>query len=314
MTGVISLIVRYTVASNLPQPARTVVNVVQMALKVHRSVAEKLVHDGAVQCHSRTMTRGHALLQVGDEIEIDYAPQPIKTPSRKANPQERFVVVHDDEHLIVVNKPAGLLTVPSPKRDANTLLSQIRKWLVRSQPGAQAICVHRLDRGVSGLLVFAKSDEVAEQLREQFGARKPLRRYTAIVQGVLRQARGTFRSYLATNESLHRYSVAKPQAGELAISHYQVQERWPDTTLVQIRLETGRRNQIRVQFAEAGHPIVGDPRYRPQQAEHPLWPLKRLALHAETLGLSHPQSGEKLVFSAPWPQAFRDFRRRALRR
>ncbi len=291
-------------------PARTAVHVVQAALKVHRSVAEQLLHDGYVRSRGRALTQSHTRLNVGDEVEIDYMPQPAKVTKAKANTNARFEVVYDDEYLIVANKPAGLLTVPTPKREANTLQSQIRKWLDRNQPGATATCVHRLDRGVSGLLVFAKSYEVADKLREQFAARKPERIYTAIVRGLVPSDQGTFRSYLTTDEALNRYSVDNPADGELAITHYRVKERWLDTSLLQMQLETGRRNQIRVHLAEAGHPIIGDPRYRSELAEHPLWPLKRIALHAETLGLTHPETGESLQFSAPWPQEFRDFRRR----
>lgn len=286
---------------------------VQTALKVHRSVAEKLLHDGAVRCRGRALTQTHTKLAVGDEVEIDYAPQPVKLPKAKAAIQARFEVVHDDESIIVVNKPAGLLTVPTPKRELHTLQSQLRKWLERNQPGAMATCVHRLDRGVSGLLVFAKSHAIADKLRDQFAARKPERKYTAIVRGEVKQDKGTFRSYLATDEALNRYSVNNPEQGELAITHFLVKERWRDATLLQMQLETGRRNQIRVHLAEAGHPIIGDPRYRPELAEHPLWPLKRIALHAETLGITHPDTGEQLLFTAEWPQEFRDFRRRLKR-
>ena len=304
------MIINYIVPANLPLPARTALNVVQTALKVHRSVAEKLLHDGAVRSGGRALSQTHTKLNVGDEVEIDYAPQPAKLPKAKANTNARFEVVFDDEFVIVVDKPAGLLTVPTPKREPNTLQSQIRKWLQRNQPGAMATCVHRLDRGVSGLLVFAKSHAVADKLREQFAARKPERKYTAIVRGEMSSEQGTFRSYLATDESLNRYSVTNPADGELAITHYRVKERWQDASLLQMQLETGRRNQIRVHLAEAGHPIIGDPRYRAELAEHPLWPLKRIALHAETLGLMHPETGELLQFTAPWPQEFRDFRRR----
>ena len=304
------MIINYIVPANLPAPARTAVQVVQTALKVHRSVAERLLHEGCVRTSGRSLTQNHTRLNVGDEVEIDYMPQPVKMPKAKANSNERFEVVYDDEWLIVANKPAGLLTVPTPKREANTLQSQIRKWLDRNQPGVMATCVHRLDRGVSGLLVFAKSYAVADKLREQFAARKPERKYTAIVRGEVATDQGTFRSYLTTDEALNRYSVDNPADGELAITHYRVKERWQGATLLEMQLETGRRNQIRVHLAEAGHPIIGDPRYRAELAEHPLWPLKRIALHAETLGVTHPESGEPLQFTAPWPQEFRDFRRR----
>ncbi|MEC8556533.1 MAG: RluA family pseudouridine synthase [Planctomycetota bacterium] len=307
------MIVRFQVDERLPLPARNALNVVQTALKVNRSVASKLIHDGMVACRGRGISQTHHMLRVGDEVEIDYVPQPVKQPAKKktSNPRGKFDVVHDDEAIIVVNKPAGLLTVPSPQREKNTLRGQLQKWLRHQKTDSKAICVHRLDRGVSGLLVFAKSDEVAEHLIAQFSQRKPQRQYVAIVQGVLSDDKGTFRSHLATDEqSLNRFSVDESDPrGELAITHYRVKERWKGVTIVEVQLETGRRNQIRVHFAEAGHPIIGDPRYRPAEAEHALWPHRRIALHAETLGFRHPTEDSPLLFKAPWPQEFRDLRR-----
>lgn len=262
------------------------------------------------------VTQTHFKLSVGDELQIDYAPQPVQTRRKSAKSSRlRFEVVHDDEHIILVNKPAGLLTVPTPRREQNTLRCQVRKHLERMQQTAKAICVHRLDRGVSGLLVFAKNEEVADQIRSQFEARKPQRKYAAIVAGKVENATGTFRSFMKTNrETLDRYSVDEhEEGGELAITHYRVKEYWRGATLVEVQLETGRRNQIRVHFAEVGHPVIGEPRYEVQKAQHTLWPHKRIALHAETLGLTHPATGETLLFKAPWPQEFRDFRRKANR-
>jgi 23S rRNA pseudouridine1911/1915/1917 synthase len=151
---------------------------------------------------------------------------------------------------------------------------------------------------------------VAAALRDQFAARKPRRTYTAIVYGQLLDARGTFRSYLTTDErTLNRYSVSEPLTGELAVTHFRRLDRFQDASFVEVTLETGRRNQIRVHFAEAGHPVLGDFRYAREHQQHPGWPHKRLALHAESLGLEHPITGEKLLFSAPWPAEFRAFRR-----
>jgi 23S rRNA pseudouridine1911/1915/1917 synthase len=289
--------------------------VVQSALKIGRKQAEDVIHEGAVSCRGRVLTQVHLRLDVGDMVEIDYAPQPVrpKRQERSSSPI-RFEVVHDDANLIVVNKPAGLLTVPTPKRERNTLQSQIQKWLGHRQPDARAICVHRLDKLVSGLLVFAKSYEVADAIRAQFADRKPERSYAAIVQGVPERSQGEIRSYLSTDQDLNRRSSINPESGELAITRYRVKEVWGEVALLDVRLETGRRNQIRVHLAELGHPILGDPRYRSQQAEHRHWPYKRIGLHAETLGLTHPTSGQLLRLTAQWPQEFRDLRKILLRK
>src|SRR5262249_52015609 len=147
-----------------------------------------------------------------------------------------------------------------------------------------AYSVHRLDRGVSGLLVFGKTPEIVRQLKDQFAASKPEREYVAIVAGQMRQQHGTFESLLATDKDLTRFSTDDETIGQLAITTFRVVKMLGAATLVQVRLETGRRNQIRVHFAEAGHPVLGDPRYEPERAAHRRWPHKRLALHARLLG------------------------------
>jgi 23S rRNA pseudouridine1911/1915/1917 synthase len=305
---------KFVIDERVPMPARDIQSLIQSHLKVHRATAQELLKDGLVSVNGRVVRQLHWRLSPGDLLEIEYVPQPAAAPSkRKAARREPFEIAYDDEHLMLVVKPAGLLTVPTPKRERNTLISNINQWLDRQQRGTQAYCVHRLDRGVSGLLVFAKSLDIAHALRSQFQARKPQRKYAAIVAGRLSSARGTFRSHLATDEALNRYSTGDPNVGELAITHYEVIDQFSDAAIVSVQLETGRRNQIRVHFAEAGHPILGDPRYRAQDARHRHWPYSRLALHAESRGLKHPVTGEPLQYVAPWPQEFRDFRRKASR-
>jgi len=154
-------------------------------------------------------------------------------------------------------------------------MSLVERQFQKSSAGTRAFCVHRLDRGVSGVLVVAKSLEMAEALRNQFAMRKPQRKYIAIVAGIPKPPSHELRSYLATDEDLNRYSVPNADQGELAITHYVTRHTWHDAAFLDVRLETGRRNQIRVQLAEAGYPILGDPRYRPRQAEHWAWPCPR---------------------------------------
>lgn len=303
----------FVIDQRVPEPARFLLSLIQSHLKVNRSIASGLLHDGLVSVNGRVVRQPHWRLSPGDRMDIEYAPQPLATPKKnnKGAKREPFEIAYDDEHLMLVVKPAGLLTVPTPKRENNTLLGNINRWLARQQPGVQAYSVHRLDRGVSGLLVFAKSLEMAMKLREQFQARKPKRKYTAIVIGRMESPSGTIRNYLATDADLNRYATNDPEGGELAITHYEVREQFADSAILTVQLETGRRNQIRVHLADAGHPIVGDPRYRSDQARHRYWPYNRLGLHAETLGIKHPVSGDPLEFVAPWPQEFRDFRRKA---
>jgi 23S rRNA pseudouridine1911/1915/1917 synthase len=139
------------------------------------------------------------------------------------------------------------------------------------------------------------------RLIEQFKAHKPDRVYIAIVSRLLRRNTGTFRSYLGTGKGLKEYSIGDPTRGKLAITHYSVQKKLKDTTVVEVRLETGRRNQIRVHFADHGHPVLGDPRYGRKKSAHSGWPETRIALHARSLGFEHPAAGAPLHFDTPLP-------------
>jgi 23S rRNA pseudouridine1911/1915/1917 synthase len=156
---------------------------------------------------------------------------------------------------------------------------------------------------------------MADLIQQQFSQRKPERQYDALVVGHVVQQEGEFRSYLATGKNLTRFSTDDEDDGELAITLYQVVKNYPRTsasppiTHVAVRLETGRRNQIRVHFAEAGYTVLGDARYRPHLWKDIPWPHKRLALHASTLAFVHPTSCEMMRFSSPLPAEFTSFLR-----
>jgi 23S rRNA pseudouridine1911/1915/1917 synthase len=155
--------------------------------------------------------------------------------------------------------------------------------------------------------VFAKERRTADGLRDQFKARKPKREYLAIVAGRPEKKKGTFRSHLATSKSLFRYSTKNSKRGELAITHYEVVKHLPNATLVRVQLETGRRNQIRVHFAEAGHPVLGDSRYGTEHLKASNWRGRRLALHAATLEFTHPITGKMMSFDSSEPARFQEY-------
>jgi 23S rRNA pseudouridine1911/1915/1917 synthase len=246
-------------------------------------------------------------LQEADRVELHYDGAR-KYHARKVSSKPlAFDVIYEDQQVIVVNKPPSLLTVPTPYGERNTLIHQVTEYLTRSKKGAEAFVAHRLDRGVSGLLVFGKSLEISRKLRDQFELRKPQREYLAIVRGTLEPSEGTFRSYLATDDNLTRFSTADEAQGQLAITHFRTVQELHDASVVQIWLETGRRNQIRVHFAEAGHPVLGDPRYLPELADHPQWRSKRIALHARSLGFTHPVTQVDCHFESPLPGQFVSF-------
>lgn len=301
-------------AENAPEIGARIDRAVQTLTGLPRSQVLGLFDHDCVTLNGEVCHEAGLKLVAGYQIAVRW------DTHRKYHPKPRprgplgFEVVFEDKHLIVVNKPPHLLTVPTDHGETNTLVDKVSTYVRHIGKGRGAFVCHRLDRGVSGLLVFGKTQQVSDQIRDQFEARKPQRRYVALVAGLVKPAEGTFRTHLATAQNLTRYSTEDEDVGQLAITHYRVVRHVIDTTLVEVWLETGRRNQIRVHFSEAGHPVLGDERYRPEDARHPAWPYERLALHAWTLGFDHPVTGEPLAFQTQLPHEFNAFLRGVHRR
>jgi 23S rRNA pseudouridine1911/1915/1917 synthase len=296
------------VDGRFPLPARRLESLVQQLLKVSKQEAARVIHEGSVQVNGRFTRKPAAVLEPGDRLRVEYEPPVPAVREEPAGGKQKVEIVYSDAQIVVVEKAAALLTVPTPYREKVTLISLLEKKLQ-----APAYCVHRLDRGVSGLLVFGKELAITEALRDQFAERKPERVYVAIVSGNPPQRAGTFRSHLATDKELNRYSVEDESAGELAITHYRVVEQLAGAALVEVQLETGRRNQIRVHFAEAGHPVLGDARYGRNVRPPTPWHHRRLALHAQTLGFTHPVTGAALRFESPLPRQMQEYLERSRR-
>jgi 23S rRNA pseudouridine1911/1915/1917 synthase len=280
---------------------------VQQLTGLSRSQIAGLFDHGCVWLDDVVCRHGGWSLESGQQLRLCYDQHRRYHPLPKRQRPSGFDVLYEDQDLIVVDKPAGVLTVPAERPRGICLLEKVDAY-VRSGRGRRsqwgAFTVHRLDRDVSGVLVFGKTQAMAERLRDQFALRKPQRVYEAIVAGRFEPQAQTYRSFLATDRDLNRYSTDDPEAGQLAITHVRTVQRFESASQLEVQLETGRRNQIRVHLAEAGHPILGDPRYRPRQAQHPEWPYRRIALHAASLGFVHPQSGRQLAFRSPRPREF----------
>jgi len=280
---------------------------VQQLCGLSRAQVVGLFDHGCVTRNGAIITQPGEALAAGDRVELRYDAKQRYHPKPRPRRNLGFEIVFEDKHLVVVNKPAELLTVPTRRGETNTLLDKVDAYVRHVMKGRGALAVHRLDRGVSGLLVFGTSQEIVRQLKDQFAASKPEREYVAIVAGHMQQKQGTFESLLATDKDLKRFSTDDEAIGQLAITHYRVVAALDAATRVQVRLETGRRNQIRVQFADADHPVLGDPRYQSELAQHPRWPYQRLALHARLLGFEHPITEQPLRLEAPLPMEMERF-------
>lgn len=259
---------------------------------------------------SRTSLRKllqNARVRVNGVIEKDarreLRPSDVVDLTRKAVQQylnPALALLYEDDDLMVVAKQEGLLTVASLGEREATAQAYLNKYL-RSQGARGRIqVVQRLDRDTSGVLVFPKTHAAKETLKQQFSLHTIERIYVAIVEGKLPDDSGTLQSFLDDEKPKVRI-ISSPTKGKLAITHYRTMRRTNRYSMVEARLETGKRNQIRVQFAEIGHPVIGDSLYGSG-----VGPIGRLGLHARVLAFVHPTTGRKLSFSAPLPKAFSD--------
>ncbi len=210
-----------------------------------------------------------------------------------------MIILHEDRDLLVVVKPAGLLTIGTARDKSRTAHALLNDYVRKGDPKSRrrVYVVHRLDRDTSGILLFAKSQPVKEFLQEHWGATDKV--YLAIVHGRLTPASGTISTYLAENAAHKVYSIPDPAKGKLSHTAYQVLRTSGDNSLLEIHLLTGRKHQIRVHLAEQGHPVVGDRKYGGEGAA-----AQRLALHARAISFVHPFSGKPLTFDTGIPPDF----------
>jgi len=217
-------------------------------------------------------------------------------------------IVYEDESLLVLNKPAGLLAVPLESRAGAQSVYDLIEERLRSHGKRRPFVVHRIDRDTSGLVIFARDAETQQALKEQFLRREPERIYRAVVYGQPRPDAGTWHDHLLWDE---RASIQKPShAGEPrareAICAYEVLETFARTSLIEVRLHTGKRNQIRIQAQLRGHSLVGERRYVSEPGPSPSIDFPRQALHAYRLSFDHPRDGRQMRFEAPLPRDVSD--------
>ena len=204
-----------------------------------------------------------------------------------------FPILYEDRDVIVIDKPAGMLTTHTRAKESNTAEEWLNDYVRKGQAKSRkhVWLVHRLDRETSGVMMFAKSEEVAEAFRANWN-KLTEKTYLARVEGELAEERGVFESYLRDDEKTMKVkSVANPKFGKLARTEWRKLSTEDGTTLVEVTLKSGRKNQIRVHFSEAGHPVIGDVKYGGQKAS-------RLYLHSAKLKFKHPHTGKWMTFES----------------
>lgn len=270
-----------------------------------RARSARALERGQVFVNEREATPADRAMRLtkGDRITVWIdRPGSARRRARPAAPNSRVPIVFEDDQLIVVNKPPGLLTVPLPRRDNAPSVARYLREYLRGRK-ARPLVVHRIDRDTSGLVVFAMRVEAQRSLRDQFRRHEPERVYTAIVRGVPSPRAGSWRDYLTWDQARRQQTSGRgPSGGHEAMCHYKVVESYGDAAQVEVHLVTGLRNQIRVQASLRGHPLLGERQYLGTQmsASHQACP--RQALHARRLSFRHPVTGETVTIEAPLPQ------------
>lgn len=207
-------------------------------------------------------------------------------------------IVYEDRHLVVVEKGVGILSMPAAARQYS-VKTVLDTYFTRKHYKCTAHTVHRLDRDTSGLMMFAKSIEVQKILEAHWQEIVTDRRYVAVVSGKMEQEGGTVSSWLKDNKAYVTYSSPTDNGGKFAVTHFHTLDARDNFSLVELKLETGRKNQIRVHMQEIGHPVAGDSKYGDGSD-----PIGRLALHAFRLNFYHPITGEWMEFETPFPASF----------
>jgi len=228
----------------------------------------------------------------GDILEIGAADVPAKLSFG-------LEVIYEDKDIIAVLKPVNLLTVATADERERTAYACLRARQKERNPGGKLFIVHRLDKFASGILVFAKSEQAQALMKGIFQRHDIQRKYWAIVEGLVEKNQGTIKSYLAENRMMRMYSTDDGTRGKLAVTHFRVLRRTRGVSSLEVTLETGRKNQIRVHLSEMGHPIVGDQAYGCTKD-----PLRRLGLHAFHLSFRHPVTGKTMLFQTGPPPEF----------
>lgn len=258
-----------------------------------RSKLKATLQGRGIAVNGRMVTQFDYQLKAGDKIII--------SRHKKQNQfKSRYVkIIYEDRWLVVVEKNIGILSMAAGHSSLN-VKSVLDDYFLKSRQKCRAHVVHRLDRDTSGLMVYAKDIETEQILEHNWHQIVYDRRYVAVVSGEMEQDNGTIANWLKDNKAYITYSSPTDNGGKYAVTHFQVLNRTTEHSLVEYKLETGRKNQIRVHSADMGHPVCGDVKYGNGDD-----PLHRLCLHAYMLCFTHPVTGEPMEFSTPIPTAFR---------
>ena len=269
-----------------------------------RSMVQKLMEEGRILVSGKPVAKNHRL-KAGNTLTVEIpAPQPLCIEAEEIP----MNIVYEDEYLLVVNKPKGMVVHPAPGNYSGTLVNALLFHCKDSLSGIGGVIrpgiVHRIDKDTSGLLIVAKTDIAHQHLAAQIKEHSFTRIYEAVVYGTLKEETGTIDKPIGRHPQDRKKMAVTSIHSREAITHYQVIARYEGFTHVRLRLETGRTHQIRVHMASIGHPLAGDVVYGPKKV---IKTLCGQCLHAKVIGFVHPISGEYMEFDSPLPEYFTSF-------
>ena len=266
-----------------------------------RSFIGKMIEENLVLYNGKP-SKASTKIKTGDRIELfEKEPEPLAVKGEEI-PLE---IVYEDDDLMVINKPRGMVVHPAPGHTSGTLVNAVLSHAGESLSSINGVLrpgiVHRIDKDTSGLILVCKNDFSHKALAKQLEEHSITRRYHAICSGRLKEEQGTVSAPIGRDEKNRKQQAINYKHGKEAITHYRLLENLQNASLLECRLETGRTHQIRVHMKSIGHPLLGDPLYGPKKN---LYAMKGQALHAMVLGFVHPRSGEYMEFSADYPEDF----------
>lgn len=266
-----------------------------------RSYVEKLIQDGNAAVNGKKVKSGYKL-KAGDNIEVDIPePKPLEVKAEEIE----LDVIHEDEDIIVINKPRGMVVHPAAGNYTGTLVNALLRHCGGSLSDINGVIrpgiVHRIDKDTSGVLVIAKNNRSHKILSDMLKEHDINRIYIAVAEGIITADRGTVDAPIGRHPVDRKKMAVNLKNGRRAVTHFKVLERFADTTLLELRLETGRTHQIRVHMSYIGHPLVGDNVYGRKKQKYD---FEGQALHAGTLGFIHPGTGEYVEYKAEPPEEF----------
>lgn len=269
----------------------TLLNYLYNHLDMPKKTIKQYLTHGSIFVNNNRTTKYNMRLLPGMNIVID-----TNSKSKKTLP---FDILFEDDHIIVVNKPSGLLTIATNKEKEKTLYHIVREYLVSKNKNAKVFIVHRLDKDTSGIVLFAKDEKTKNKLQENWNEYVSLREYIAVVHGTLKKKEDRIVEYLKETKTNLVYTTKKDD-GKEAITNYKVLKENNQYSLVSIFLETGRKNQIRVAFQSLKNPIVGDKKYGDKNDSE-----NRLYLHANRLKIYYPEIKKEILFETATPNEFK---------